>query len=61
MKQLIRTLHQDLRQRGGLDLSRCSQGGRFVFPRLGAPGWECLDGDDLASLELKDEWRRRMR
>ena len=53
LDRLLCALYLDLRDRGRLDLSRCFQDGRFVYPRLGAPGWECLDpAGPLASWQL---------
>ena len=44
MRKIVAALYIDLRDRGGLDLTRCSSNGTLVLPKLGAPGWECLAG-----------------
>jgi transposase len=44
LDQILRTLAQDLHERGGLDLSECFIDGTFVVAKKGGAGWERPSG-----------------
>ena len=44
MEAMLSTLAQDLKERGGLDVSECFVDGTFVVAKKGAMGWERPSG-----------------
>ena len=49
MDMVLRTLAQDLKERGDLDLSECFIDGTFVVAKKGALGWEKPSGAKVRS------------
>jgi transposase len=49
MEAILRTLAQDLKERGGLDVKECFIDGTFVVAKKGALGWERPSGAKVRS------------
>ena len=49
MEVILRTLAQDLKERGGLDVRECFIDGTFVVAKKGALGWERPSGAKVRS------------
>ena len=49
MEAILRALAQDLKERGGLDVSECFIDGTFVVAKKGAQGWERPSGAKVRS------------
>jgi hypothetical protein len=49
MNTILRTLAQDLKERGDLDLSECFIDGTFLVAKKGAPGWYRPSGTKVRS------------
>jgi transposase len=49
MEAILRTLAEDLKARGGLDLEECFSDGTFVVAKKGAMGWERASGAKVRS------------
>ena len=51
---ILRTLVQDVKERGGLDLTECFIDGSFVIAKKGAKGWEKPSG---AKVQRSWQWQ----
>lgn len=51
-EQVLRTLAQDLKERGELDLTECFIDGSFVIAKKGATGWERPSG-----AKVRNSWQ----
>jgi len=54
MEAILRTLAEDLRERGGLNVRECFTDGTFVVAKKGASGWERPSG---AKVRRSWQWR----
>ena len=53
MDRILRAMVEDVRERGGLDLTECFIDGTFVIAKKGATGWEKPSG-----ARVRSSWNR---